>query len=211
MNWNEFLREAVTEKDLDLVRQALGQGADPNCFDASDSVCAGTTPLYWAVTGGSVEIVRCLLEAGAQVAAEEAQDKSSSLHAAVEDMNLPMINLLLEYDGSVALNWFDFLARTPLLIAVAAGNIPIAKRLIEAGADVNAHNEPKIGDTALRIAAGNGTLEMVELLLCAGADPTIQGWMGITPLDKAHERKRGDGPRIYELLEQSAKQFKGVL
>ncbi len=122
-----------------------------------------------------------------------------------------MVNLLLDYDGAAALNWFDVTDRTPLTIAVEMEDIPIARRLIEAGADVNAHNEPQIGDTALHRAAANGTLEMVELLLEAGADPTIEGWMRRTPLDRAQERKHGDGPRIYELLEQAAKRFKGQI
>ena len=209
MDWNEFLHEAVAGKDADLVRQALAQGADPNYSEArcdAFTAFAGTTELFWAVGGGSIEIVRFLLEAGAKVAAE-AHSSASSLYAAVEDANLPMVNLLLDYDGAVALNWFDVIDRTPLTIAVEMENIPIARRLIEAGADVNAHNEPQIGDTALHRAAANGTLEMVELLLEAGANPTIKGWMWLTPLDNVRERKRGDGPRIHELLEQVAKRF----
>ena len=207
MDWNEFLGEAIAEKDIGLVREALAQGADPNHSDKdwSDPL-SGHTPLFWAVSGGSLEIARLLLDSGAWVAAE-ANTQDSSLHAAVEDANLPSVNLLLDYDGAAALDWFDYISRTPLMIAVEMENIPIARRLIEAGADVNAHDEPRIGDTALRIASENGTLEMVEMLLSAGADPTIRGWMWITPLDKAEARKRGDGPRIYELLEQAARQF----
>jgi ankyrin repeat protein len=93
------------------------------------------------------------------------------------------------------------------MIAVEAGNVQIARRLPETGAEVSAHNASEIGHTALRTAASNGTLEMVEPLLSAGADPTPEGWMWITPLDKARERKRGDGPRICEALERAAKRF----
>lgn len=207
MDWNEFLHESVAARGIDLVGQALAEGADPNRPDNDwDSFFFGTTELYWAVSGGDVEIVRLLLDKGARVAAEE-QANSSSLHAAVEDANLPMLTLLLEYDGRVALDWFDYIDRTPLMIAVEAGYVLLARRLIEAGSSVNAHNEPKIGDTALYIAAANGTLEMVELLLRAGADPTIRGWMWRTSLDTARNRKRGDGPRIYEMLEQAARRF----
>lgn len=209
MDWNGFLHEAIAEKDADLVRQALAQGADPNYPEAPGdafSSFAGTTELFWAAASGSLEVTRLLLEAGAKVAAEE-HSESSSLHAAVEDANLPLVHLLLDYDGAAALNWFDYVDRTPLMIAVARDSIEIARRLIEAGADVNAHNEPNIGDTALLVAAERGTLRMVELLLKAKANPTIGGWMQRTPVDRAQERKRGDGPRIYELLEQAAKRF----
>ena len=143
MDWNEFLHEAMAEKDVDLVRQALAQGADPNCAMMTlVGSFVGTTALYWAVSSGEMEIVRLLLDAGARVAAE-AQAESSSLHEAVEDMNLPMVSLLLEYDGVAALNWFDYIDRTPLMIAVEVGSVPIAQRLIDAGANVNAHNEPR--------------------------------------------------------------------
>ena len=204
MDWNEFLSEAIAEKDADLVREALAQGADPN--HPGQDLQFPVLPLHWAVFSGSLEIARLLLDAGARVAAEANTD-DSSLHAAVEDANLPSVNLLLDYDGAAALDWFDYISRTPLMIAVEMENIPIARRLIEAGADVNAHDEPRIGDTALHTAARNGTLEMVELLVSAGADPTIRGWMWITPLDNARGRKRGDGPRIYELLEQAARRL----
>ena len=209
MDWNEFLHEAVAEKDAELVRQALAQGADSNSPEAlgdAFSSFVGTTELFWAACGGDLEITRLLLEAGAKVAAEE-HSESSSLHAAVEDLNLPMVNLLLDYDGTVALNWFDYIDRTPLIIAVQMDGVEIARRLIEAGADVNAHNELHIGDTALLLAAERGTVEMAALLLEAGANPRIEGWMRRTPLDRAQERKRGDGPRIYDLLEQAAKRF----
>lgn len=205
MDWNEFLHEAIAEKDAALVREALAQGADPNRPDIPDGPFAGATELYWAVSGGEVEIVRLLLGAGARVAAE-AGGEYSSLHAAVEDVNLPMVNLLLDHDGA-ALEGFDYVDRTPLIIAVEMGNVPIARRLIGAGADVNAHNEPRIGDTALGRAAENGTLEMVTLLLGAGADPTIPGWMARTPLDKARGRKRGEGPAICEMMEKAARRF----
>ncbi len=204
MDWNEFLHEAVAEKDAALVREALAQGADPNRPDESVGSLAGSTALYWAVFGGDLEIVRALLNAGARVAAE-ADAEDSSLHVAVEDINLPMVHLLLGYDGAVALDWFDYVSRTPLMIAVEAESVPIARCLIEAGADVNAHDEPRIGNTALHLAAANGTLEMAELLVWAGANPTIGGWMWITPLDTARDRKRGDGPQIYELLERAAR------
>ena len=207
MDWNEFLHEAVAEKDADLVRQALAEGADPNhCAEEEGSAFFGMTALSWAVTGGSLDIARLLLEAGAKVAAET-QASDLALHAAVADANLPMVNLLLEYDGAAALKWFDAVDRTPLIIAVELENIPIARRLLEAGADVNAHNAPRIGDAALHTAAANGTREMVELLLWAGADPRVEGWMRLTPLHKAQERKHGDGPRIYALLTQAAKRL----
>lgn len=215
MDWNEFLREAIAEKEVDLVREALAQGADPNWPEEdTGGSFTGRTPLFWAVSGGNLEIARLLLDAGARVAAES-KAGSSSLHSAASHLDLPMINLLLEHDGSVALNWFDEIDATPLMCAIRNGSVVIARRLIEAGADVNACHATEMGGnlgivygyTALIDAAAEGNLEMVKLLVKAGANPTLMGWMGVTPLDKAEGRKRGDGPRIYELLEQAVRRF----
>jgi hypothetical protein len=46
---------------------------------------------------------------------------------------------------------------------------------------------------------------MAKMLLDAGADPTIRGWMQLNALDIAKDRKRGDGPKVYELLRRHAK------
>jgi hypothetical protein len=41
---------------------------------------------------------------------------------------------------------------------------------------------------------------MARLLLDAGADPRIRGWMQLDALDRARNRQRGDGPKVYQLL-----------
>lgn len=199
-NWDEFLRAAIIEHDIDLVHQALIQGANPNADVDED----GHTSLFWAVCGGLVSEVLELLKAGARIACEDEAD-STSLHAAVEDNNLDMVEILLKADGAVALNWFDYVDRTPLMCAVENNCPEIARRLIAAGADVNAHNEARIGNTALHVAVEVCSLEMAEMLIKAGADPTIPGWMWNTPLSKAQERKKPEGRALAALLEQAVK------
>ena len=41
---------------------------------------------------------------------------------------------------------------------------------------------------------------MARLLIDAGADPTIRGWMQLNAPDRARNRTRGEGPRVYEHL-----------
>lgn len=108
---------------------------------------------------------------------------------------------LLEADGKLALNRFDYLSRTALMCAIQAGKLATAHMLISAGADVNAHDEEKIGNTALHDAAGKGRYNAVALLIQAGADPLIPGWMGLTAIDKAQERQDDEGKRILALLQ----------
>ncbi len=95
---------------------------------------------------------------------------------------------------------FDELSYTPLHYAAEAGHEDAVRALLVLGADVNAHDEDRAGDTPLGVVAQECTLAMAKLLLDAGADPTIPGWMQITPLHRAGERKRGEGPAVHALM-----------
>jgi ankyrin repeat protein len=97
-------------------------------------------------------------------------------------------------------NAFDEIGKTPLHYAVEKEHFDVVRFLIEAGADVNAHHESTIGNTPLAEVAGNCSLGMANLLINAGADPTIRGWMQLNALDRAQNRKRNDGPKVYQLL-----------
>jgi ankyrin repeat protein len=98
------------------------------------------------------------------------------------------------------LDEFDDLGKTPLHHAVENEHEDVVAFLIESGADLNAHDERVIGNTPLGEVAGRCSLAMARLLLDAGADPTIRGWMQLSALDRARNRRRGDGPRVYELM-----------
>lgn len=104
-------------------------------------------------------------------------------------------------------NVFDDISFTPLHYAAREGHLEIIRLLLQAGADVNAHDEPRIGDTPLGCIAGNCSLAVAQALLAAGADPTIRGWMQLCALDRAKDRKRHEGPRVYELLCNAARKF----
>ena len=97
------------------------------------------------------------------------------------------------------------LGKTPLHYAVEREDLEIIRLILSAGADVNAHDSRNIGNTPLRQVAQSCSLAVAKLLIEAGADPTIEGWMGLTALDNAASRKRGDGPAIYKLLLDAAK------
>ncbi len=107
--------------------------------------------------------------------------------------------------GGCDLNLFDDIDHTPLHYAVKHEHVEMVSLLLRHGADVNAHNEPRIGNTPITEVAATCSLEMAKMLLDAGADPTIRGWMQLNALDIAKDRKRGDGPKVYELLRRHAK------
>jgi len=49
-----------------------------------------------------------------------------------------------------------------------------------------------------------GSLAVATLLVDFGADPRIPGWMQLTALHKAEERKDQEGQRVYALLKSVA-------
>ena len=125
------------------------------------------------------------------------------LHAAAGDGNLPLVAELIA--GGYPINRFDELGKTPLHHAVAADQFDVAELLIRAGADVNAHDERVIGNTPLGDVSDRCSLPIAKLLLQAGADPTIPGWMQLTALDRAEDRKDVEGAAVRQLLADASK------
>jgi ankyrin repeat protein len=167
------------------------------------------TPLYLAVTGGDFARARELVHAGNAIDDQPTFDGYTLLHEAVEKGNTAAVRFLLSVGCQRALNGFDYVYRTPLMVAAAKNRLEPARLLLAAGADVDARDEANIGNTAIRIAADEGHLEMVNLLLAAGADPTIPGWMQIDAVMEARiqlEKNPGSDTRrkILAVLEAAA-------
>jgi len=131
---------------------------------------------------------------------EEIDDwmEREALHFAAADGDLSKVKELIQHGFD--LNAFDDLSWTPLHHAVKEEKYDVVEYLLAAGADVNAHEEEKIGETPLGEVAANCKLKMAELLIEAGADPTIPGWMQITAMHRASERKKDEGIKVYQLL-----------
>ncbi len=125
------------------------------------------------------------------------------LHFAADEGNLEEVRRLIEngYDFNA---FDDSMSFTPLHYAIVNEHYNVAKYLIEVGANINANEEEKIGETPLGQVAANCTYEMAEFLISHGANPTIPGWMQLTALDLAKERKKDEGKKVYELLLKTA-------
>ena len=135
--------------------------------------------------------------------------ENEKLHFAAADGDLEKVRELVEEGFEV--NAFDEgLSLTPLHYAVRGEHLEVAKYLLSVGADVNAHDEETIGETPLGDVAADCSYEVAELLVRAGADPTINGWMQITALYRASQRKTEEGKRVHDLLLKSAKKGGGV-
>jgi ankyrin repeat protein len=130
------------------------------------------------------------------------------LHRAAEAGDLPAVRELL--GSGCPVNAFDELGKTPLHYAVLGEHFGVVDYLLRHGADINARDERVIGNTPLGEAAETCSLRMSRLLVDAGADPTARGWMQLSAVDRAKQRRRSEGTgsegqAVYEFLSEAAR------
>ncbi len=147
-----------------------------------------------------------------QLRALDEQFEHQQLHFAAQSGDLNSVAQLLQEGRPV--NAFDELGMTPLHYAVQGEHFELIEFLLRAGADVNAHDERMIGNTPLGEVVSTCSLRMAQLLVESGADPTIPGWMQLTPLDRAEQRKRkeqtgSEAQAIYILLRDAVRNRTG--
>jgi ankyrin repeat protein len=103
----------------------------------------------------------------------------SPLHIAIEQDNLEMVELLLEYNANTEIPTSN--REYPVhLASQLVNNENIMELLIDYGVNVN--HQDDFGRTALHYAIMNGNITMMEMLIEAGADPNIRDENGRTPL-----------------------------
>jgi ankyrin repeat protein len=129
----------------------------------------GATPLMHAAAFGNLETLKLLLDAGADLNAQNNFDATALLWAG-RDPEKAL--LLIERGANV--NVQSRQGRTPLMIAsLRRGGSAIVALMLAKGADVRVRSGR--GGTALGLAASVGDAETIKLLLSAGADPKCRG------------------------------------
>ncbi|MDO5764839.1 MAG: ankyrin repeat domain-containing protein [Elusimicrobiales bacterium] len=144
---------------LDKVRELIDAGADLNLELFSE------TPLLKAIKGKYAEVVKVLLESGADVNAVTKSGKTA-LDTAVVWEDSSVLEVLLAHTG-INVNATDSGGNTALMTAAKAGKLTALKMLLAAGAGLNVKN--KRGQTALGLARSCNRAEAAELLAAAGA------------------------------------------
>eukprot|EP00439_Symbiodinium_sp_Y106_P049526 s289_g6.t1 len=122
------------------------------CSWTSDARCLASCDngyLYIFEAGGHVEVVRLLLEAGAEKDCNDRDGITAVMLAS-------------------AFGRFDVVRMTALMIASQGGHFGVVRLLLEAGAEKDCKDRD--GTTALMFPSENGHLDVVSLLLGAGAD-----------------------------------------
>uniref|UniRef100_A0A8C7ZXR1 Ankyrin 1, erythrocytic b n=1 Tax=Oryzias sinensis TaxID=183150 RepID=A0A8C7ZXR1_9TELE len=226
---NTALHIAALAGQEKVVAELVNYGANVNAqshVTAMHSVIImpkqkGFSPLYMAAQENHLEVVKFLLENGANQSLPT-EDGFTPLAVALQQGHENVVALLINYGtkGKVRLPALHIAARnddtrtaavllqndpnpdvlsktgfTPLHIAAHYENMSVAQLLLNRGANVNF--TPKNGITPLHIASRRGNVMMVRLLLDRGAQIDAKTKDELTPL---HCAARNGHVRIIEIL-----------
>ncbi|KAJ5257000.1 hypothetical protein N7478_013104 [Penicillium angulare] len=164
---NDAVIAAIELQDISLVRRLIATGINLNT--SSDDLDWTYTPLQQAVKSNNMDLVKLILEAGADVNEPPAPvNGATALQLATKSGNMDLTKIILEAgadpnDKPAGINGAD-----ALQIAATNGFIGIARQLLDQGATIY---KPNLGDdhkSALVLAAENGRLDMIQLLVFEG-------------------------------------------
>ena len=156
-----------------------------------------SSALLAATRSGRVEIIRLLIDLGANVNAE-GREYGTALQAAGSEGKAECIQLLLDKGADVNAEGGEF--GTALQAAVFGDRVECIQVLLDNGADVNV--DPGKHGTPLQIAAHRGSIERIKLFLDKGADVNAEGGEYGTALQAAGSE--GKAECIQLLLDKGA-------
>jgi len=198
-NPSDAFYQAIRSNDLSTLRTLL-KTSGANLKDQKES-----TPLMYAAAFGSLDAMKILLDAGADVNAKNALSispllwcagdlekvrllvsKGADVNARSKQNQTPLL-IAASQDGASEIvkllldkgadaSARGFMNTTALLSATYANDAAIVKLLLQKGVDVNAKDIT--GETALMNAASYGNVEAIRMLLAKGADVNAVGAPG---------------------------------
>ncbi|MCC5640463.1 ankyrin repeat domain-containing protein [Nostoc sp. CHAB 5844] len=168
--------DAILNNDLSKIRKLVASGANINQKHPHSKL----TPLIQAINLHQIEVIKLLIEVGADVHLYQ-YIQTTPLGLATSWGNNEIVQLLLQAGANPDLGGID---NPPLHRAVLIERIDIIQTLIEAGASLNHLNASHF--TPLMVAANNGKIEIVKLLVETGSVYiNAKDEEGETALDKA--------------------------
>ncbi|KAL3674619.1 hypothetical protein V7S43_000562 [Phytophthora oleae] len=150
--YGQELRLACGRGHVDLVREWISRGCNPNAGDAS-----GWSALHYAADYCQLDVINLLVEMTAE-----------------NDNNDEIKTSTLEVNARDGHGW------TPLMCAAANGHVDVIQRLLALGANISLTSAEH--RSALHWAASRGMATAVSELLAAGADACQADRCGWTPL-----------------------------
>ncbi|MBN3313755.1 BCL3 protein, partial [Atractosteus spatula] len=140
----------------DCLRRVLTDS--PHTPDLEARNYEGLTPLHLAVQSGSCELVKLLLDSGADIDAVDIKSGRSPLIHAVENNNMEMVNFLIKCGASV--NAQSYSGNSALHSACGRGLVEAVRLLLRNGADSSLKNYHN--DTALMVAKNKRVTDVLR-------------------------------------------------
>ena len=172
---------AILHQNIELARALLESGANINTPRVNN---LDLTPLILATNRNLPDIVRFLLDNGADIDTLDYNDETA-LHDAIINEFTDIVDLLL--DAGADPNLTNHEGETPLYMAIEANNVAIVRALLEHDADPN--EETLNGNTLLHMAIDLPSLDIVRVLLDNGADPELENQNNETALEIAQKMR----------------------
>lgn len=151
------LYTAIQWKNATVVNILLEAGANVKTGTGSP---LKSLPVHQAVQTGQLQVLRKLIEYGADINATSADTQWTALHYACREGQLDMISFLIA--SGALLNERDAEGNTPYLIAASSKNWHVVHKFFATPADLAARNLK--GFNALHFAIFHGSIATVEIL-----------------------------------------------
>jgi ankyrin repeat protein len=207
------LFNAILSNNLSEVKLALKNGANPNAFNddfkyyrnpkAFGKDYLGFNVLSFALNKSSKEIVKALLDSGADVNLSNRNGKATTpLIEVARDNSVQFLDVLLDPKYKIDVNKTAASGRSALHFAGTNNSAEVIKRLVTIkGIDLNKESFIVVGkgDTALTAMCFYGYTASVKTLLNHPIDSEIKP-MTLDHLNKALESANADQKAEIELL-----------
>ncbi|GJQ86694.1 hypothetical protein Trydic_g19789 [Trypoxylus dichotomus] len=184
------LEIAIKNGDDDIVRILLAHKANIN-------VEYENTPLRCAITTQNMNIIRMLLQSGADVDYVDRSNRTPLIYAIMTE-NKDIVQLLLEYKADVNLKSNN--GYIPLCVAIETQKLEVIELLLQNDAFIDCVDS--CGRTPLVYAIKTKLEEIVQMLLNCGADVNCKDKHGRTPIYTAIKVK--DANIVQMLLNNQA-------
>lgn len=188
----EFLRSAGAQLNLseaaacgltDEVRALLAAGASPDEGAA----------IAHAARSENLEIIILLVEAGANINAQDSDGNTALHHAAQGEMHDIARYLLTKCNALADIENDD--EETPFDLAIHSDDTEMVRLFLD-NRTLNVNRKDYTGATALHHAVEAENTELVQILLSAGAKVNTKDSLGDTPLSIARENENEDIIRL---------------